>query len=506
MTVGGKLKSSIKITQKGSDAGIGSEVGFDAALKPGLDAQTTRLVYSMNIASGLVTIADALILLGTGFGIFWYYVGLGSPIFLDYALAMVLVTTTVVVAFSQANLYSVETICNPKGHMHKILGIGAVTFLSFLAIAFALKIVGDFSRVWVFSWFLLSCLLIFLERSLCRFLFWRWAHMGRVSHKIVIVGAGEQAKKFLEQMQSAKEPWLEVAGVFDDRKERIGPSFMGYQILGTVDDLLCYARKHRVDDIVISLPWNAYHRILDLTKKLGELPIHIRLGSDLAGFVHLFPSFSFISGVPMLHLVNKPLDGWTYVWKMIEDKILGLLILALLSPILLIIALAIKLESPGPVFFRQKRYGFNNNEFMIYKFRSMYHGRPPEKGVPQATKTDPRITRVGAFLRRTSLDELPQLFNVLNGTMSVVGPRPHAVEHNEEYSRIINGYFARHRVKPGITGWAQVNGWRGETEVPEKMRARVEHDIYYIENWSLLFDAKILAMTASVVASQKNAY
>jgi len=173
----------------------------------------------------------------------------------------------------------------------------------------------------------------------------------------------------------------------------------------------------------------------------------------------------------MLDVVNKPLDGFNYVMKEVEDKILGLFFLIMLSPLLLLISLAIKLESDGPVLFWQKRYGFNNKKFKMLKFRSMYHGRPPENGVPQAIRNDPRVTRVGAFLRKNSLDELPQLLNVLGGTMSIVGPRPHAVEHNEEYSKIISGYYSRHRVKPGLTGWAQVNGLRGETNTPEKMEA-----------------------------------
>ena len=183
-----------------------------------------------------------------------------------------------------------------------------------------------------------------------------------------------------------------------------------------------------------------------------------------------------------------------------------MLILVLILPLLVAIATAIKLDSRGPVVFRQKRYGFNNEVFDVYKFRSMYFNRPPEQGVPQAKRNDPRVTRVGKFLRATSLDELPQVFNVLQGVMSLVGPRPHAVAHNEEYAETITGYFARHRVKPGITGWAQVNGWRGETDTHVKMENRVRHDIEYIENWSLFLDLKILFMTAFVVFVQKSAY
>ena len=210
--------------------------------------------------------------------------------------------------------------------------------------------------------------------------------------------------------------------------------------------------------------------------------------------------------MPCLSVFEKPISDWNYVLKLIEDKLLGSIILLLNLPLLGIIALAIKLDSPGPVLFKQNRYGFNNELFEVFKFRTMFVDRPPEEGVPQATRNDPRVTRVGNFLRRTSLDELPQLFNVIMGTMSLVGPRPHAVEHNEQYDSLIQGYSARHRVKPGITGWAQVNGSRGETDTTEKMLERVRYDVFYIENWSLFLDIRILIMTLFVALSQKNAY
>jgi exopolysaccharide biosynthesis polyprenyl glycosylphosphotransferase len=200
------------------------------------------------------------------------------------------------------------------------------------------------------------------------------------------------------------------------------------------------------------------------------------------------------------------LAGWRAIVKSIEDMVLASLLIVALSPILAAVAAAVRLDSPGPILFRQRRFGFNNQIFHVYKFRSMYHNRPPEIGTPQATRNDPRITRVGAFIRKTSLDELPQLFNVLNGTMSLVGPRPHAVDHNELYGGVIESYFARHRMKPGITGWAQANGLRGETDAPEKMAARVRYDLEYIEKWSLWMDLKIIAKTAKIVLLQESAY
>jgi putative colanic acid biosynthesis UDP-glucose lipid carrier transferase len=242
--------------------------------------------------------------------------------------------------------------------------------------------------------------------------------------------------------------------------------------------------------------------------RLQELPVNVYLGSDMAGFIYPRLSFSSIGGVPMLGMAHKPrpLSGWSRVLKILEDRAIAAIVLVLISPLLLLIALAIKLDSRGPVLFRQPRYGFNNRIFYVFKFRTMYHNRPPEQEVQQAKRDDPRVTRVGKWLRRTSLDELPQLLNVLQGTMSLVGPRPHPVALNEQYAELIGGYFSRHRVKPGITGWAQVCGLRGETEGAEKMRARVEHDIHYIENWSLWFDLLILARTLVAGFVHKNAY
>jgi Undecaprenyl-phosphate glucose phosphotransferase len=208
----------------------------------------------------------------------------------------------------------------------------------------------------------------------------------------------------------------------------------------------------------------------------------------------------------MLNVFEKPLAGWNYIVKIIEDRVLAAGILVLIMPLLLLLSALIKLDSRGPVLFRQKRYGFNNEVIEVFKFRTMYVDRCEDQLVAQATKYDPRVTRVGRILRRTSLDELPQFLNVLSGTMSIVGPRPHAVAHNEQYSRLIDEYLARHRVKPGITGWAQVNGLRGETETLDKMEQRVRYDLYYIENWSLLFDIRIILRTLFVGFSHPNAY
>jgi Undecaprenyl-phosphate glucose phosphotransferase len=244
----------------------------------------------------------------------------------------------------------------------------------------------------------------------------------------------------------------------------------------------------------------------EVVRRLATFPtnVHICTGFLRDAFPRQEPMLLF--GYPVLTICRRPLAGWERVVKRAEDLILGVVLLLFLSPLMLACAIAIKLDGPGPILFRQKRLGFNNTVFEILKFRTMTPWSGPETEVPQATRDDARVTRVGRLLRRTSLDELPQLFNVLRGNMSLVGPRPHAVPHNVHYTGLIGGYLGRHRVHPGITGWAQVNGLRGETETLEKMQLRVDYDMAYIENWSLLLDLKILFKTVLVCLYGKNAY
>jgi Undecaprenyl-phosphate glucose phosphotransferase len=471
-----------------------------------LDNRIKPRILPMSLALRFLALIETLILAGTGLLIYWIYVGFEFSSFYFYSSVTVALSIVVVTAFFESGYYEFEAVSKPSCNIFKMLGIIGLVFLVFLSLAFAFKISGQISRVWVFSWFLIASFLICVERGLTKSLFYKMAQTGKLSRRIVIVGASKQSEKFLHQIKLNNEPWFNIVGIFDDRKARTGKIFHGYPLLGNLEDVLDYSRQNTVDDIIISLPWSADQRIEGIIQKLKELPVYIRLCPDLAGFINLNVKYSTLAKIPMLDVVNKPLDGVNYILKMILDKIFATLILILISPVLLIIALAIKLNSPGPVFFRQQRYGFNNKFFTVYKFRTMRQESCRNLGGEQAKKDDPRVTSLGKFLRKCSLDELPQLFNVLEGTMSLVGPRPHPINLDDKFSKIINGYFSRHRVKPGITGWAQVNGWRGETDTKEKMDNRYNHDIYYIENCSIWLDLRILLKTLWVVISGNNAY
>jgi len=247
-----------------------------------------------------------------------------------------------------------------------------------------------------------------------------------------------------------------------------------------------------------------------VTRSLAVLPAEVKLPARATELRFTPGTYSRIGNVAMIDLLEKPIADWGSVSKWVFDKIVGVLALILLAPLMLAVAAAIKFDSRGPALFRQKRYGFNNELIEVFKFRSMYTDRCDANATKLVTKDDPRVTRVGRFIRKTSLDELPQLFNVVfKGNLSLVGPRPHAVHAkavDRLYDEAVDGYFARHRVKPGITGWAQINGWRGETDNDEKIQRRVEHDLYYIENWSVLFDLYILVMTPFSLLKTENAY
>ena len=335
----------------------------------------------------------------------------------------------------------------------------------------------------------------------------RGQRSGWLATRLVLVGAGPQAAQLIGKLRKL-DPGVVILGLFDDRRSRVPAAVEGCPVLGTLDDLSRYASTHVIDQIVITLPQQAAGRRLACYEKLRHLPVDVRLSPDMPGLELEGRGMAELAGIPMLRVFDRPLTGWAWVIKGVEDRVLAAMGLLLAAPVMLGVALLIRLTSPGPVFYRQLRYGFDNREIAVLKFRTMHVDRCDGDGTDTqpAQRGDPRVTPIGRILRRTSLDELPQFINVLLGQMSIVGPRPHAVAHHERFANLIDGYLSRHRVKPGITGWAQIHGLRGEAESLARMQERVRYDLHYIENWSLLLDLRIILRTLLVGFSHPNAY
>ncbi len=323
--------------------------------------------------------------------------------------------------------------------------------------------------------------------------------------RAIVAGMNAQGIELARRLGADPYSRISVVGFFDDRVAERGNSPHEHRLLGKLSALPVFARDNQVEHIYISLPMASQPRILTLLDELRDTTASIYFVPDIFVTDLIQGRMDSVSGLPVVAVCETPFTGLNGMIKRGSDIVLSLLILTLISPLMVVIALAVKFTSPGPVIFKQRRYGLDGKEIIVYKFRSM---SVMEDGVAiqQAKKGDFRITPLGRFLRRTSLDEFPQFFNVLQGRMSIVGPRPHAVAHNELYRKLIKGYMLRHKVKPGITGWAQVNGYRGETEALEKMAGRIEYDLDYLRNWSLRLDLYIVARTVWVVFMEKNAY
>ncbi|MCK8781545.1 undecaprenyl-phosphate glucose phosphotransferase [Rhizobium sp. NTR19] len=360
------------------------------------------------------------------------------------------------------------------------------------------------------AWFASGAVFLLLERQFIAYAIRNWARNGVMERRAVIVGGGEPAKQLVRQLEAQPDNDIRICGIFDDRGSERSPTVVaGYPKLGTFGELVEFARLARIDMLIIALPATAEQRILQLLRKLWVLPVDIRLAAHANRLRFRPRSYSHVGAVPMFDIFDKPIRDWDSVAKRLFDIVFSLGAIAVLWPIMLAAAIAVKMTSKGPIIFRQKRHGFNNEIIEVLKFRSMYTEMSDQTAVKAVTKGDPRVTPVGRFLRKSSIDELPQLFNVLRGELSLVGPRPHAVSAQtgeRKYVDVVESYFARHRVKPGVTGWAQINGLRGELDSDEKIRARTAYDLDYIENWSLLFDLKIFFLTPIRLLNTDNAY
>ena len=428
-----------------------------------------------------------------------------------YVSAILGVAVLAMLAFQAADIYQVQAFRGYEKQYFRLASAWSVVFLIAIGVTFFAKVGDQYSRIWLGSFYVAGLVVLIGFRRALFLLVRRWTREGRLDRRTVVVGADERGDALVQALSTQRDSDVHIVGVFDDRGDDRAPTMIaGQQKLGTVDDLVEFARKTRIDLVIFALPISAEGRILQMLKKLWVLPVDIRLAAHSNKLRFRPRAYSYVGNVPVFDVSDKPIADWDVVMKWLFDRIVGGLILLAASPLMLVTAIAIKLDSRGPVFFKQRRYGFNNELIEVYKFRSMYVELCDATATRLVQKGDPRVTPVGAFIRKTSIDELPQLINVVfKGNLSLVGPRPHAVHakaENRLYDEAVDGYFARHRVKPGITGWAQISGWRGETDTHEKIQRRVEHDLYYIENWSVLLDLFILAKTPLALARTENAY
>jgi Undecaprenyl-phosphate glucose phosphotransferase len=467
--------------------------------------------YSPIVLAGTVRMVEFALVALIGLAIYVGYVVPSDGFEWYYFGAIAGMAVLAMLAFQVADIYQIQAFRGHEKQYFRLASAWSVVFLIAIGVSFFAKAGDQFSRVWLGSFYVVGLVALLAFRKGLFLMVRRWTHEGRLTRRTAIVGGGPLGEALACALASQRDSDVRVVGLFDDRGDERSPqSIAGLRKLGNVDDLIGFARRTRIDLVIFSLPISAENRILQMLKKLWVLPVDIRLSAH-SNKLHFRPrSYSYLGNVPVLDVLDQPITDWDVVMKWLFDKTAGMLALIALAPVMALTAIAIKLDSRGPVLFKQKRYGFNNELIEVYKFRSMYIDQSDATAAKLVTKDDPRVTRVGRFIRKTSLDELPQLFNVVFvGNLSLVGPRPHAVNAKAEeqrYDEAVDGYFARHRVKPGITGWAQINGWRGETDTHEKIQRRVEHDLYYIENWSVLFDLYIMFKTPLALLKAENAY
>lgn len=472
-------------------------------------AQPVEKTYSTTVISGVVQIIEAVGLAAIGMALYATYVFDGRDGF--YALVVLSAVFFANVTFNFAQTHRIGAYRSTFLQMGRVSGAWSLVFVTIVVGAFLFKMSDFISRAWVISWYFSGGAFLIAFRLGLRSLVERWAQQGKLTRRTVIVGGGADSAELINAIKQGAANDIELFGLFDDRVDARSPDEVaGCPKLGNVSDLVEFARRTRVDLVIVSMPLSAEKRVLQMLKELWVLPVDIRLSAHMSQLKFKASAYSYVGDVAVFDMADRPISDWNLVFKWVFDKAIALSAIVLLSPLMIAAAIAIKLESKGPVLFRQKRHGFNNELIDIYKFRSMYTDKSDTKASQLVTKGDPRVTRVGRFIRRTSIDELPQLFNVLKNELSIVGPRPHALEAkaaNKLYNEAVDGYFARHKVKPGMTGWAQIHGWRGETDTVDKIMQRVDCDLYYIENWSPFLDFYIVFMTPfSLFSHTENAY
>lgn len=444
------------------------------------------LAYHVRFSSGLFPVEEA-------------------PPLRYYTSALPLIALIWPVVFNISKLYLPKRNVSLWSEFYGIFKAGVIATFILICLSFFFYREYSYSRVLICIFFALSLLLIILSRMVIRSAIRYLRRKGRNLKNVIIVGAGDLGRRVAQKM--SENPWagFNLVGWIDDYR-KAGEDIEGRAVLGNCAEINRCIGEGNVDQVFIALPVRAYNRLLYVLKKLEEETVDVRIVPNIYQAVTLNASIEDFDGLPTINITESPIYGWSQAIKRLFDVTVSIIALVLTAPIILFTAILIKITSPGPAFFKQVRYGLGGKKVEVYKLRSMRVQDRKTSDSVQATRSDPRVTAVGRFIRRTSIDELPQFYNVFRGDMSIVGPRPHPLDLDEKNKSILDTYMWRYKVKPGITGWAQVNGWRGETDTLDKMRRRIEHDIYYIENWSPWFDIRIMWLTVWKGFVNKNAY
>jgi putative colanic acid biosysnthesis UDP-glucose lipid carrier transferase len=422
-----------------------------------------------------------------------------------YIILSVTVSLLMLPIFKAVGLYKSYRSLSPATLGPRLLSGWIILLGILLFLGYVTQTSINFSRILILTWSSFVPIILLIVHLIA----WKFLRTvratGRNQRSAVIAGVNEVSHHLANQIQKSPEIGINLHGFFDEYTTNPMGRFPGRHLIGGLVDLPKYVKQHNVDVVYITCATEQEEAIATLIKELQDTTACVYFVPNILMFNLMHARSYELNGIPLIAVWEVPFSEIQYLLKRAIDILLSFLALIFLSPVMMLIALAIKVTSRGPILFKQRRYGLNGQEILVYKFRSMKVMEDDEK-VQQATKNDIRITPLGAFLRKTSLDELPQFINVLQGRMSLVGPRPHAVAHNELYRKLISGYMLRHKVKPGITGWAQVNGFRGETDTLDKMQQRVNYDLEYLRNWSLSLDLQILIKTALVFLRDQNAY
>jgi Undecaprenyl-phosphate glucose phosphotransferase len=469
------------------------------------DKRATRV--PLTVFTGAGRIVDILVLLTAGL-IACAVIGIVRLHYGAHLLSVFVGDWMVLTSLTYSGAYKISRLRRPLAQLFCILlavmlGMAAVDLCLFLENNMTLP-KEPFPEIWAGCTALMLC----FSHAVGAYLVVRWSASGRLRRNVAVIGVSELSRSLIEGVRNAQNTDLHIVGIYDDSVPTQSVH-AGVPVLGRVSDLLEHGREDSFDTIVVAGSVQEATHVQNVCSQLSSAIADVYLMTDVTGRNLGSPIFAGICDRVVVMIRRRPLDDWQIIQKMLFDRIGSVIVIAMLSPLLLTLALLVRMSGPGPIIFRQVRVGFNNKPFVCFKFRSMYHDRPDSHEIAQATRHDLRVTWIGRWLRKLSLDELPQLFNVLRGDMSLVGPRPHApaTKAGDRYFQdVVADYAVRHRVKPGITGWAQVNGWRGETRTVEQLQSRIDHDFHYIENWSMFLDLKILFLTVMRELKSKAAY